>query len=435
LTAEVAILNKLGVALAADSTVSIGDKTYDSANKLFTLSKYHPVGILIYNTMELNSVPLEILIKSYREQLKDRSHKTLKEYSSEFVKYLTEKIPVGKEEERDNVANLVRDICTKLHDDLEDVCDDKSIDIEDASKDEDIKRLLDEALKVLSARTTAAKQFPGFSDADVKKIASEYAPLISSRVRRTFRRYGLSATKVRHIESLVVKVIASNLISRDHSGFVIAGYGDDEHYPSIIPQRCDGFIVGKLKIVDGKATAVSNRNTAVIYPFAQSDVAELFVEGVAGSYQKYIEAGVSALLSGIAETTAKYFGISDTKKIGKLRKTLLTKAKEFRDGLKDRRYGDFVQPMLDAIRHLDKSELAMLAENLVSITALKRKISMDIETVGGPIDVAVISKGDGFIWIKRKHYFEASLNPMFFRKYLPVPGFPSTPAKGRKGSK
>ena len=43
---------------------------------------------------------------------------------------------------------------------------------------------------------------------------------------------------------------------------------------------------------------------------------------------------------------------------------------------------------------------------------------MDSETVGGPIDVAVISKGDGFIWIKRKHYFDPKLNPHFMAKYL-----------------
>lgn len=89
MTAEVAILNKLGVALAADSTVSIGDKTYHSANKLFTLSKHHPVGILVYNTMELNSVPLEILIKNFRAHLKDRHHATLQAYATEFIEFLT----------------------------------------------------------------------------------------------------------------------------------------------------------------------------------------------------------------------------------------------------------------------------------------------------------------------------------------------------------
>jgi len=49
---------------------------------------------------------------------------------------------------------------------------------------------------------------------------------------------------------------------------------------------------------------------------------------------------------------------------------------------------------------------------------LKRRWSLEWETVGGPIDVAVISKGDGFIWIKRKHYLRPELNPQFFEKYF-----------------
>jgi hypothetical protein len=28
----------------------------------------------------------------------------------------------------------------------------------------------------------------------------------------------------------------------------------------------------------------------------------------------------------------------------------------------------------------------------------------------------IISKGDGFIWIKRKHYFDPRLNPRFFAR-------------------
>jgi hypothetical protein len=40
-----------------------------------------------------------------------------------------------------------------------------------------------------------------------------------------------------------------------------------------------------------------------------------------------------------------------------------------------------------------------------------------VETVGGPIDVCVISRGDGLVWIKRKHYFSQELNHQFFAKY------------------
>ena len=62
---------------------------------------------------------------------------------------------------------------------------------------------------------------------------------------------------------------------------------------------------------------------------------------------------------------------------------------------------------------LPKDELASMAESLVSITSFKRKVGKGSETVGGPIDVAIISKGNGFIWVKRKHYFKSELNPHF----------------------
>ena len=64
--------------------------------------------------------------------------------------------------------------------------------------------------------------------------------------------------------------------------------------------------------------------------------------------------------------------------------------------------------------------MASMAESLIAITALKRRVTLGPDTVGGPIDVAVISKGDGFIWIKRKHYFDIELNRSFMQRYLPT---------------
>jgi len=75
MTAEVAILNKNAVALAADSAVTLRNpetqKVYNTANKLFMLSKYHPVGIMVYGPASLMGVPWETVIKIYREELHD----------------------------------------------------------------------------------------------------------------------------------------------------------------------------------------------------------------------------------------------------------------------------------------------------------------------------------------------------------------------------
>lgn len=77
MTAVVGILNKQAVALAADSAVTIGGsngrKIFNKANKVFTLSKQHPVGIMIYNSASFMATPWETIIKVYRKQLDKKS--------------------------------------------------------------------------------------------------------------------------------------------------------------------------------------------------------------------------------------------------------------------------------------------------------------------------------------------------------------------------
>ena len=65
---------------------------------------------------------------------------------------------------------------------------------------------------------------------------------------------------------------------------------------------------------------------------------------------------------------------------------------------------------------MPKEELVNLSESLINTTSLKVKVQDNLETVGGDVDVAIITKCDGFVWIKRKYYFEKSLNPQFFNK-------------------
>jgi hypothetical protein len=68
-------------------------------------------------------------------------------------------------------------------------------------------------------------------------------------------------------------------------------------------------------------------------------------------------------------------------------------------------------PIINVVISLPKTELAAMAESLVNLTSMKRKVSMQAETVAGPVDVAVITKREGFVWIKKKQYFARELNP------------------------
>ena len=73
MTSEVIVMNSLAVALAADSAATVSDgrdnKVYNSANKLFMLSKHHPVGVMVYNNSSLLGIPWETILKMFREDL------------------------------------------------------------------------------------------------------------------------------------------------------------------------------------------------------------------------------------------------------------------------------------------------------------------------------------------------------------------------------
>ncbi len=92
MTAEIAILNKHAIALASDSAVTMtqemGEKIKTSANKLFALSKYHPVGIMIFGNADLMGVPWETIIKIYKAKLGKKNFDTLKKYADDFMGFL-----------------------------------------------------------------------------------------------------------------------------------------------------------------------------------------------------------------------------------------------------------------------------------------------------------------------------------------------------------
>ena len=58
MTCEVAVMNRRGIALAADSAVTLGDskKIYHTAEKLFLISPSVPVGIMTFGCADMMDV-------------------------------------------------------------------------------------------------------------------------------------------------------------------------------------------------------------------------------------------------------------------------------------------------------------------------------------------------------------------------------------------
>ncbi len=68
-------------------------------------------------------------------------------------------------------------------------------------------------------------------------------------------------------------------------------------------------------------------------------------------------------------------------------------------------------PMQLVVPAMPLQDAIDLAEFLVDTTIQWVRFSPGAPTVAGPIEIAAISKHEGFRWIRRKYYFEKNLNP------------------------
>lgn len=83
-------MNRRGVALAADSAVTLGNgkKIYHTAEKLFAIAPGLPVAIMTYGAADIMDAPWETVIKMYAAKLGAQRFDTLEEYAANFLGFI-----------------------------------------------------------------------------------------------------------------------------------------------------------------------------------------------------------------------------------------------------------------------------------------------------------------------------------------------------------
>lgn len=429
MTAEIAVLNRNAVALAADSAVTLqlpeGPKIYH-ANKLFTLSKYRPVGVMIYGNADFMGVPWDTIIKQYRERLGNRGFRKVQDYAKDFLAFI-EKHPsfFPGERQRNSCYELTQVWLYRLRARLRKTVE-LAIKTSGPASEEAVRRMFREIFTEDVAHLRKHKPFPRFSKLGVRDFLRKYRPVIRKAIKDTLQNLA-DAIPADHLHEGCALAILRDLYWYGESGVVIAGFGNDEFCPSLCCHTLDSVIGGRLRVLENvdKRSRISNVGmSASVIAFAQSEMVSLFMNGIDDDYADFVSSFTSqSFITGFPDTISttldKYLNKADKaraiEEIREIGKKLSSKL-----GSSIQQYAKFAHsdPIVEIVNHLPKEELAAMAEALVNLTSFKRHVTRQAETVGGPIDVAVISRGDGFIWIKRKHYFSQQLNPHFLANYF-----------------
>ena len=196
-----------------------------------------------------------------------------------------------------------------------------------------------------------------------------------------------------HIKNDVV------LKENERTFLVFAGYGEDEAYPSICQYEVTGINKSKLQWQLSGSANISGEQESNIFTSGQSDIIDAIELGIQNERIGVIRKRFQTLIEDLLTQN-----LLDSL-IGKI--DYPTIRQEVADLIRESGK-EHLRQHLEAIKQFDLQKMACLAENLIKATELHRKITFRQEGVGGLVDLAVITREDGFQWLNRKSWYEPS---------------------------
>jgi hypothetical protein len=425
MTAEIVIMNKEAVALAADSAVSLvtgpadnPQKIFTSANKIFRISLNHTIAFMIYNNASFLGIPWEPLITRFGDSLGPSPLPFLADYADRFLHFLrTEEQLITPDIEKQYFTSIIY----SYYHSFRQIFQQNSMEIirvQGVISEDQVGDIVAEKINEIYTQIMSTESVPGIDQSRMQDLRKKYDEIITRVIPEVFEQLPIPDTaraQLKEIPFLFFEKFSGPLDPMAHSfsGIVIAGFGNDEIFPSLITFAIEGRLAGTLKYKEIENKKITFENSAFVIPFAQREMVDIFMSGIDPRL-------TDALVESLTEIFHEFpHAIADS--IESLNDDEKTRLKiQFQPQSDDliARISTYIDnyrasntiPTINVVNSLPKTELAAMAESLVNLTSLKRKVSLQPETVGGPVDVAVLSKCDGFVWIRKKQYFKAELN-------------------------
>ncbi len=424
MTSEVVLMNRQAVAMAADSAVTIsGDrylKTYQSVDKLFPLVDGQPVAVMIYNNAEIMSTPWETVISLYREQSRGRPMETVAAYAEDFMEFLSGNPDLFPADHQDTeFFKVVAVVFTVIAEEF-----DYQVQQFQQSRAGKVRDHLSAIFEYVVGQIHADYErypddspraelpcFPGGMAEQVRRrYGAEIDQLIESLLSSLRAEFpGLSVTEATRARLRDIGVFAAtkDAFFEHYTGVVFAGFGAREKFPSMRSYLTSSVILGILKRKRDRAADINADSGPVFQPFAQDRMIRTFLTGMDQYLRMFIFSETLKLSTGLVSdivgrtpnlTDAQRSAIHKDYSQNNLRLALT----EFFRSVDNYQYAVHTRPILRAVNSLPKKELGETAASLIKLNSFQQKVMHSVETVGGPIDVAVITRNGGLEWKREK---------------------------------
>ena len=214
----------------------------------------------------------------------------------------------------------------------------------------------------------------------------------------------------RDIERMTLQSLRTADWSPDSTGVVVAGFGSEQIFPSLTHWIVDQVMDNVVKSRQLDCVQIDDDQPSAILPFAQQhEVARTLIDGIHPEFLYAHHDIVLRLLNLLSDTVSeRIMSVVPRPMSTDLIHFISTLPTEMLRTIPDElemMVGHYSSPLLEVVGGLPKGHLGEMAETLVSLASFKEKFTPGADVVGGPIDVAVISRSDGLVWVKHKQYF------------------------------
>ena len=301
MTCEVIVMNRIGVALAADSAVDTGvgesSKIRESGLKLFMLSKYRPVAVMVYNSSLLLGVPWETIIKLFRQELRSQQLDTVSEYAEALIGYV----------ERNTARFFPEDVQDRYFIrilETEFARIKKEISEEwkylqggtEAEAKEAIERVIEGALTEWQHKED--DKSPHLDDRLAEQLLSRNSAGIHRVVGNVFAGEPFGRSGVQHLREIAKLVVTKDhFVFEEMSGLVIAGFGETEHFPAVEHVKIGGVYGDRLKSRRVATEQVSEESMSSIMTFGDNKAVESFIIGISPKLSTWLALPVPHICS------------------------------------------------------------------------------------------------------------------------------------------
>ncbi|NRA28727.1 MAG: hypothetical protein HRU11_00580 [Parvularculaceae bacterium] len=424
MTSEVVLMNRQAVAMAADSAVTISGqnylKTYQSVDKLFPLVDGVPIGVMIYNNAELMSTPWETIISLYREQARGRQLDTLAAYAQDFMRFLSDNPELFPQDHQDTeffkhvtvVLSIIADDFDYHLRALKQSGQGKTRDHVSAVLAYVVDELYGDLTKNMDGTARARLDvFPeGTEEQLLRRYGAEIDELIGGLIGMLKNEYpmlSVGADTRDKLRDVAVMSVTQDAFFEHFTGVVFAGFGRTDKFPSMRSYLASSVVLGKLKHRMDRGQDMTANSGPVIAPFAQDRMIRTFLTGMDAHLRMFMFGETLKLSHNlVGDVVSRAPGLSDDQRRRLMADysegSLATALKAFFGSIDQFQYQTHTAPILRAVSMLPKKELGETAASLIKLNSFQQKVMHDVETVGGPISLATITRNEGLVMGKEK---------------------------------